>query len=98
MACSCALTIAAIYRSVSGSDLPHGLFKVYGVLYRAPGVCFDTIGMGNDANKCSLLFCFPLAESAHQSSNANSGAKVTEETSWLAGLVMNIVFLLGLFT
>jgi hypothetical protein len=27
-----------------------------------------------------------------------AGAKVTEETSWLAGLVMNIVFLLGLFT
>ena len=29
---------------------------------------------------------------------ATSGAKVTEETSWLAGLIMNIVFLLGLFT
>lgn len=27
-----------------------------------------------------------------------TGAKVTEETSWLAGLIMNIVFLLGLFT
>ena len=28
----------------------------------------------------------------------SAGAKVTEETSWLAGLVMNVVFLLGLFT
>lgn len=27
-----------------------------------------------------------------------AGAKVTEETSWLAALVMNVVFLLGLFT
>lgn len=54
--------MSLLYCSASGTDLPHGLFKVYGVLYRAPG------------------------------------AKVTEETSWLAALVMNIVFLLGLFT
>jgi len=54
--------MSLLYCSASGTDLPHGLFKVYGVLYRAPG------------------------------------AKVTEETSWLAGLIMNIVFLLGLFT
>lgn len=33
-----ALDLTGLYTcSVSGSDLPHGLFKVYGVLYRAPG-------------------------------------------------------------
>ena len=30
--------------------------------------------------------------------SALAGAKVTEENNWLAGLVMNVVFLLGLFT
>lgn len=29
--------MSLLYCSASGTDLPHGLFKVYGVLYRAPG-------------------------------------------------------------
>ena len=29
--------MSLLYCSASGVDLPHGLFKVYGVLYRAPG-------------------------------------------------------------
>lgn len=41
--------MSLLYCSASGTDLPHGLFKVYGVLYRAPGVPTQR----NDAAGCT---------------------------------------------
>lgn len=51
-----------LYHCTSGENLQVSLFKVYAVLYRAPG------------------------------------AKVTEETTLAAALLMNLIFLCGLFT
>ncbi len=90
MTLCCASQGGFLYHWVSGEPLQLSLFKVYAVLYRAPG---EALSWPLLTHGCSKTSCYLNEQFLKQSGRQcclSAGAKVTEETTLPAALLMNL--------
>ena len=75
---------------MSGEPLQLSLFKVYAVLYRAPGeaLSWPLLKHGSSETACHLNE--RLLRQSWRKGCLSAGAKVTEETTLPAALLMNL--------